>query len=326
MLERAPAIRRMNELGALGIPFFFFTDFLGTKCWIQPTSEIDPQELSFDINHQPNTEHSTIPFSFEKHPLTAAEFHGPYQHVIDQIHYGNSYLVNLTFKTPITTNLSLGEIFSASKAKYKMRYSDQFVVFSPETFVKIKDGIISSYPMKGTINAAIHDAAEKILHDPKETAEHVTIVDLIRNDLSQVANQVKVSRFRYLTALTTHDKTLLQVSSEISGELPVDYQEHLGSILFRLLPAGSISGAPKRETIHIIQQAEKNNRGFYTGVCGHFDGKDLDSGVMIRFIERTDNQLYYRSGGGITAFSEEAKEYQEMVDKVYLPFDTQNPK
>jgi para-aminobenzoate synthetase component 1 len=61
-------------------------------------------------------------------------------------------------------------------------------------------------------------------------------------------------------------------------------------------------------------------RGFYTGICGHFNGETLDTGVMIRFIKRENNQLYYCSGGGITSFSDPEKEYQEMVDKIYLPF------
>lgn len=319
MLEREEAIEKMNELGAKHIPFFFFTDFLGHRCLIQPLDEINPSVLRFAID-QPATESRTAPsFYFKKHPLTQEQFHGPFRYVVNQINFGNSYLVNLTFKTPIETNLSLADIYELSRAKYKLLYQDQFVVFSPETFVKIADGRIYSYPMKGTIDASIPNAEAQILNDPKETAEHVTIVDLIRNDLSQIASEVQVSRFRFISEVKTHEKKLLQVSSEITGKLPADYHRSLGSMFFQLLPAGSISGAPKKETLHIIETAETYDRGFYTGVCGLFDGKDLDTGVMIRFIEKEGDQLYYKSGGGITSFSDEAREYQEIIDKIYLP-------
>ena len=173
--------------------------------------------------------------------------------------------------------------------------------------------------MKGTIDANIPQADEVILNDPKEIAEHVTIVDLIRNDLSQVAQNIQVDRFRYLDEIETSDKKLLQVSSEISGQLPHDWKSRIGTILTTLLPAGSISGAPKPETVRMILAFESYSRDFYTGICGHFDGESLDSGVMIRFIKQEDEQLYYCSGGGITSFSQPSKEYQEMLDKIYLP-------
>jgi para-aminobenzoate synthetase component 1 len=192
-------------------------------------------------------------------------------------------------------------------------------VFSPETFIQIKEGKIFAYPMKGTIDAEVENAATILLNDEKERAEHVTIVDLIRNDLSQVASQVQVTRFRYLDHIKTNSGSLLQASSEISGILPVDYYCHLGDIMVSLLPAGSICGAPKPKTIEIIQQAEEEERGYYTGVIGYFDGTNLDSGVMIRFIENVDGQYYYRSGGGITTQSKMEAEYQETIHKIYVP-------
>jgi para-aminobenzoate synthetase component 1 len=152
-------------------------------------------------------------------------------------------------------------------------------------------------------------------------AEHVTIVDLIRNDLSAIANNVQVTRFRYLEEIRTMQKNLLQVSSEIQGDLPDGYQRTLGDIVVQLLPAGSVSGAPKCKTLEIIRMAEKEPRGYYTGVVGLFDGRTLDSGVMIRFLEYHDNTLYYRSGGGITVQSAVETEYQEAIDKIYVPLD-----
>jgi para-aminobenzoate synthetase component 1 len=241
-----------------------------------------------------------------------------FERVIEHLKKGNSYLVNLTFPTPIDTNLTLAGIYNLSEAPYKLLYDDRFVVFSPESFIRIHDGWIRSYPMKGTIDASVPDAAEKVLNDPKESAEHNTIVDLIRNDLSRVADRVEVARFRYIERIRTLDREILQVSSEIRGRLADGYREHLGELLDSLLPAGSVSGAPKKRTVEIIREVESGPRGFYTGIFGIFDGKDVDSAVMIRFIEKTPSGLVYRSGGGITHLSDPVSEYREMLDKVYL--------
>ena len=153
----------------------------------------------------------------------------------------------------------------------------------------------------------------------KEIAEHATIVDLIRNDLSVIAKNVRVNKFRYLERIHTNREPLLQVSSEIMGDLPEDQQYHLGDIIFALLPAGSICGAPKRKTLEIIEEVETHQRGFYTGICGYFDGRNLDSGVMIRFIQEHENKLFFKSGGGITSMSNLESEYQEYIEKIYVP-------
>jgi len=110
------------------------------------------------------------------------------------------------------------------------------------------------------------------------------------------------------------------MSSQISGKVLPQFKNKIGSILRELLPAGSITGAPKQSTCDLIEEIEGYKRGFYTGIMGTFDGKNLDSAVMIRFIEQRGNQLFFKSGGGITVFSEVEKEYQELIDKIYLPF------
>ena len=173
--------------------------------------------------------------------------------------------------------------------------------------------------MKGTIDSSVPDAERKILDDQKETAEHHTIVDMIRSDLSKVSTNVKVEKFRFLDKIKTSNKTLLQVSSKITGKLPADYQAHLGDILSALLPAGSICGAPKKKTLEIISKSEIYKRGYYTGVFGIFDGSQLQSAVMIRFIEKNGEKFIFKSGGGITFNSDPEREYQELIDKVYVP-------
>ena len=315
---------QINQLGASQTPFFFMIDFEMNQPVVLPAGQIDAEDLLFKVGVHTNFQKVEYPkpssIQFEKFPLPYERYKKAIDYVIQEEKKGNSYLVNLTFPTQIETNLSLKEIFCLSHAPYRLWYKDEFVVFSPECFVKIIDGKIASYPMKGTIDASIENAAEIILGDQKEAAEHATIVDLIRNDLSLFAEKVTVEKYRYLETIETKDKKLLQVSSKITGVLPDNYTENLGAILETLLPAGSISGAPKKKTVEIIQHAEHEIRGFYTGVFGFFDGKNLNSAVMIRFIEQKNGQLFYRSGGGVTARSEPAKEYQELIDKVYLPF------
>jgi para-aminobenzoate synthetase component 1 len=174
--------------------------------------------------------------------------------------------------------------------------------------------------MKGTIDANIPNASAKILGDMKEMAEHTMVVDLLRNDLGIVSKKVRVEKFRYIDEINAGDKRLLQVSSKISAELDNNWNEKLGDILVSLLPAGSITGTPKKKTVEIIKEVEKYERDYYTGIFGVFDGKSLDSSVMIRFIEKDKKgELYYKSGGGITCDSNAQLEYQELLDKVYIP-------
>lgn len=173
--------------------------------------------------------------------------------------------------------------------------------------------------MKGTIDAGLPDAGKSILENEKESREHNTIVDLIRNDLSMITEKVRVTNFRYITKIKTHKNELLQVSSEITGKLPPDWKNNFGNLLLKLLPAGSVSGAPKQKTLEIIRETEGQKRGYYTGVFGIFDGESLDSAVMIRYIEKTVDGYRYRSGGGITALSVEEEEYTELIDKIYVP-------
>ena len=232
---------------------------------------------------------------------------------------GNSYLTNLTCKVPLRTNLALKDIFLYSHALYKLWLKDSFVCFSPEIFVRMEEGKIKSFPMKGTIDATLPHAEAILLDDAKEAAEHATIVDLIRNDLSMVSEHVTVTSYRYIDRLQTNKGPILQTSSEVCGNLPHDYTKRLGDILFKLLPAGSITGAPKPRTVQIIAEAEGYERGFYTGVMGCYAGGRLDSAVMIRFIEQENGQLYFKAGGGITAQSRWESEYNEVKQKIYVP-------
>lgn len=315
----------INELGYKRVPFIFIIDFEMLDSRVIPLSELSSDQILYCVQNAENSKkpdlNKTKDFSFSViNPVPFSVYEEACSYCIDELKKGNSYLLNLTFPTEIECSLSLEEIFYLSNAPYKLLVRDEFVCFSPETFIKIIDGKIFSYPMKGTIDASVDHAKEILLSDEKEMAEHYTIVDLIRNDLGMVSEKIMVNKFRYVDVIETNRKKLLQVSSQISGELPQNFYESLGDIIFRLLPAGSISGAPKHKTLEIIRNAEKQPRGYYTGIFGVFDGINLDSAVMIRFIEKRNQRLIYRSGGGITTRSVILKEYHELLNKVYLPF------
>ena len=326
------------------------------ETWKKETSEEEISETTWQIE-----------------PPLYEDYERNFNIVKSNIMAGNSYLTNLTCRVPVSCNLSLEEIFHRAKGKYKLllrrkrtQAEDKdhlkeenieenltpFVCFSPETFVRIKGGRIYSYPMKGTLDASLPNAEKQLMEDQKEAAEHATIVDLIRNDLSRVAEDVRVDKYRYIDVLHTNKGNILQTSSEISGRLPEDYPHHLGEILDAQLPAGSITGAPKDKTMQIIQEAEGYDRGFYTGIMGIYDQGELNSAVMIRFIEEetspvdfeadgeknfkasegkgdeasegkrdeASRKLYFKAGGGITSKSDCRKEYEEVIQKIYLPF------
>jgi para-aminobenzoate synthetase component I len=316
-------IAKMNLYGKNREPFVFVIDFDLKQYVVKTVNDLREEEILLEINgvknHGQTIQRPFLEVQLKKYPLSFDKYLMAFEAAQKSLAYGDSFLINLTFPTRIECNLSLQDIFLASNAKYKLFFPDRFVVFSPEIFVRINNGYISSYPMKGTIDASIPFASEIIINDIKELAEHTTIVDLIRNDLSRVAQNVQVENFRFIDEVVAHDKTLLQVSSKIIGSLGSDYHSSIGDIICSLLPAGSVTGAPKQKTVEIIKRIENYNRGFYTGVFGYFDGENLDSGVMIRFIEKKGGKLYYKSGGGITIYSDAKKEYQELIDKIYVP-------
>lgn len=314
----------MNECGAAGTPFLFVVDF-DMKEGMFVSNPTEQAEILF---HTPlggnRSMKRTDKIYSEKrmsvNPISYSEYKKKFDVVMRGLKRGDSYLTNLTVRTPVQTNIDMKDIFLFSNSSYGIYVPECFVCFSPERFVSITNGLISTNPMKGTISANVTDAEKIILSDMKEMAEHCTIVDLLRNDIGMSANDVRVERFRYIDHIKSCMGDILQVSSEITGNLTDDYLSRLGDIIFSMLPAGSVCGAPKKATLDIIHWAESHTRGYYTGVFGYFDGKEFDSAVMIRFIEYSQQELFFHSGGGITVYSDPEKEYDEMIKKIYLPF------
>lgn len=316
-------LEAMNIASSRGEPFFFILDFeLREGVFVPSPLEQSVPKVYFDFP----SAHTLPPVGMESSlnltlaPEDYASYLGRYEIIRRGLLRGDSFLTNLTLRTPITCQASLEQIYLASRARYRVLLPGRFVSFSPECFISIHEGEIHTHPMKGTIDASLPDAAERLRTDYKEGCEHNTIVDLMRNDLNRVATDVQIARLKYLTPLHTSRGDLLQMSSEIRGQIQAKYQGALGDLLLELLPAGSISGAPKEKTVELIRQAEDRPRGFYTGVCGYYDGVDLDTAVLIRYIEQDQSgKYYYRSGGGVTINSHPKDEYEECIQKIYIP-------
>lgn len=314
---------KVNYYTKNNIPFLFLMDFEMQKPFVCKLEDLEKEGVFYQLNGKGNLINKKGKSKLKVSPIDKQAYKKAFEKVNDSISKGDTYLINLTFSTKIeledSTNNSLLELLQIAKSSNKLYFKDQFISFSPEPFIQIKNDKIYTFPMKGTIDASIKNAESIILNDVKEKQEHNTIVDLLRNDLAIVSENIKINRFRYIDKLTTTKGDILQVSSEIEGILSKNWKENFSEILLKLLPAGSISGAPKKKTLEIIKNAEKTNRGYYTGVFGVFDGLTVNSSVLIRYIEKKDNHLYYRSGGGITYLSDLNDEYKELLQKIYIP-------
>lgn len=188
---------------------------------------------------------------------------------------------------------------------------------SPETLVKLKDGILHTFPLAGTRprgkTREEDEALEKeLLQDPKELAEHNMLVDLGRNDIG------KISKFGTVKVETYHEilkfSHVMHIGSTVRGEIRDDL-DALNAI-DSILPAGTLSGAPKIRACQLINDLENNKRGIYGGAIGYLDfAGNLDTCIAIRIAYKKNGKVFVRSGAGIVADSVPQKEYQESINK-----------
>ncbi|MDE7389534.1 MAG: anthranilate synthase component I family protein [Lachnospiraceae bacterium] len=188
---------------------------------------------------------------------------------------------------------------------------------SPETLVKLENSKVTTYPLAGTRprgKTAVEDAAleKELLADEKELAEHNMLVDLGRNDLGKISKfgTVKVEKYMNIERYSH----VMHIGSTVSGEIK-DGCDGLDAIS-AVLPAGTLSGAPKLKACEIISESENNKRGIYGGAIGYlaFNG-DMDTCIAIRLAFKKNGRVFVRSGAGIVADSDPAKEYQECINK-----------
>jgi len=188
---------------------------------------------------------------------------------------------------------------------------------SPETLVKLQDGKLFTFPLAGTRPRGASDdediALEKeLLSDEKELAEHNMLVDLGRNDLGKISKFGTVSVAKYKSILRFSH--VMHIGSTVSGEI-LEGKRGLDAIN-AVLPAGTLSGAPKIRAMQIINELEQNKRGIYGGAIGYLDFTgNMDTCIAIRIVYRRNNKVFIRSGAGIVADSKPESEYQECVNK-----------
>ncbi|WP_291953247.1 bifunctional anthranilate synthase component I family protein/class IV aminotransferase, partial [Campylobacter sp.] len=240
---------------------------------------------------------------------------------------GKSYQVNLTQELHFKSNLNLYKsfinLYPKQNTQFKAYIKNEFLElasFSPELFFKIKNNTITTKPMKGTIKRSkIQDEDEKfkyfLKNNEKIISENVMIVDLLRNDLSKiiVKNTQKTDLFIVKSYPTLH-----QLISKISGKLKKNI--NFFDIFKALFPCGSITGAPKIETIDFIEKLEKRKRGIYCGAIGLIHKEKAKFSVAIRTIEKKHKDNFYRYGvgGGIVWDSKKNEEFEELKLKTEI--------
>jgi anthranilate synthase component I len=187
---------------------------------------------------------------------------------------------------------------------------------SPESQVVIKDGKATVHPIAGTFRRTSNDEADKQLaidleNDAKENAEHIMLVDLARNDLSRVCNNVSVTQFKNIN-FYSH---VIHMVSEVQGN--IGEEKNPFKIMAAVFPAGTLSGAPKYKAMQLINSIEQNERSFYGGAIGYigFD-KSCNHAIMIRTFLCRNNTLTYRAGAGVVAASVPQSELEEVGHKL----------
>lgn len=187
---------------------------------------------------------------------------------------------------------------------------------SPEAQIQVEAGTAIIHPIAGTVartgdDAADRAAAERLLADPKENAEHTMLVDLARNDLSRLCKNVRVRRLKEVQYFSH----VIHLVSVVEGKLPPETSRW--RMLGETFPAGTLSGAPKIRAMQIIDDLEPQPRGFYGGGIGffNFDG-DTNHAILIRSFLSKDNVLHFQAGAGVVKYSDEASECQEVFNKI----------
>lgn len=188
---------------------------------------------------------------------------------------------------------------------------------SPETLVKLENGTLYTYPLAGSRPRGKDEAEDKaleaeLLADPKELSEHNMLVDLGRNDLGKISKFGTVSVEKYHNILKFSH--IMHIGSTVRGEIREDKTAF--DAVDAVLPAGTLSGAPKIRAMEIINELENNKRGIYGGAIGYIDFTgNLDTCIAIRIAYKKKGKVYVRSGAGIVADSDPVKEHTECINK-----------
>ncbi len=295
------------------------------KCYYHGSEPVEAilKSLSNDVAKS----HISFPQTFPKAKnitpyFLREQYHQHINDAIAQIHAGNFYQANLTCKysgeleekiNHISAFAGFTELCTTSPAPYSAFIAQggtYIISASPELFVKIDaNNNITTRPIKGT--APITETATSLRLSEKNMAENLMIVDLMRNDFSQVAINGTLS-VPHLWEIDSF-KNLHHLSSTISAMLQHNFQ--LGDVISKIFPAGSMTGAPKIAAMKWLNIIEGAPRGIYSGALGWINGNNCELSVVIRTLITNDTQFECQFGGGITTDSEAESEYQEMLTK-----------
>ena len=256
--------------------------------------------------------------------ISKAEYDTNFKKIKNHIRAGDFYQINYTHPLKSKTKATPKRLFHALRKKNKVGYSafmetENWAIhsLSPEQFIKIENGIISTRPIKGTVPRGQNKSEdalnlEKLLNSEKEQAELHMIIDLLRNDLGKVSKTgtVKILESKLIQKLEKVFHTYGIVQGELKKEL------HPIEALLSMCPGGSISGCPKKRACEIIQEIEPNPRNMYTGVVGYIlPNGTLNFNIAIRTIIQQMSNLTLGVGGGITIDSKIQDEYNETLIK-----------
>lgn len=264
----------------------------------------------------------TSPWSAQ---LTKAQYSSKFNQVQAYLHSGDCYQINLTqrFEAEYQGDewRAYCKLRSANQAPFSafMRLDANAILsISPERFIQLRGNDIQTKPIKGTLPrhsdpALDKQAAQALAHSPKDRAENVMIVDLLRNDIGKVAAPGSV-QVPHLFAVESFPAVHHLVST-VTAKL--DPQYHACDLLRAAFPGGSITGAPKIRAMEIIEELEPSRRSQYCGSMGYIsqDGQ-MDTSITIRTLVAEQGKLYCWAGGGIVADSNVDAEYQESFDKI----------
>ena len=230
------------------------------------------------------------------------------------------------FSRPTSVNpLTLYRVLRSLNPSPYMYFLDtgatQIVGASPEMLVRVHDGLVSTRPIAGTRPRGATESEdlaleEEILHDEKEVAEHVMLVDLGRNDVGRVASPgtVRVERLAHVERFSH----LMHLVSQVSGRLAEGLDAF--DAFDALFPAGTLTGAPKVRAMELIDEFEPVHRGPYGGAVGYFSlSGNADFAITIRTLSLRGGVATVQAGGGIVADSQPDFEYQECISKASAP-------
>ena len=188
---------------------------------------------------------------------------------------------------------------------------------SPETLVKLENGVLHTFPLAGTRPRGATDEQDKqleaeLLRDEKELSEHNMLVDLGRNDIGKISKFGSVEVEKYMSI--ERYSHVMHIGSTVRGEI-LDSKSALDAV-DAILPAGTLSGAPKLRACEIINELENNKRGVYGGAVGYIDFRgNLDTCIAIRLAFKKNGRVFVRSGAGIVADSVPENEFNECINK-----------